>query len=114
MGKVNYYLAKINRTLIWVTLALFAFFTLCGYGITNPILVSRLTGGLLNRTLSLYYHTLLAFPVLLLMLIHVLIGLKFALMRWGVKDGKLLNSFIVALGIFTIAIIILFEKLFPQ
>ena len=107
------YLARINRTLIWATLVLLGFFVTCGYGITNPELVGGLTGGVLNRSISIYFHTILAPPVLILLMVHVLIALRFTLIRWGVREGKLLNSFIIGLGVFGTTMILLMQYLKP-
>ena len=108
---VNLYLARFNRILAWFTLPLLVFFVLCGYGATNPTMVGAFTGGLLSRTLSIHLHTVLTPVVLVLLLIHTLIGLKFALIRWGVQDGKLLNGFLITLGIFAMTLVIVFQTL---
>ena len=105
----NRYLVKFNRILIWATLVVFAFFVVCGFGTTNPELLGQLTGGILNRAVSIHLHTVLAAPVLVLLLIHTLIGLKLALIRWGVEDGILLNAFIIGLGVFVTAIILVLQ-----
>ena len=74
---------------------------------TNPRMVSELTGGVFTFSVSQYLHLNLAVPVLILLMIHVLIGLKTALNRWGVEEGKLLNVVLIALGFFATALIIL-------
>jgi len=111
MANKNGYLFRLNRLLVWPTLILFMVYVACGYGITNPKLVGELTGGLLSRALALYLHTLLAAPVLILLLIHILIGLKFTLTQWGVKEGALLNAFLILLGAFATALLILMQTL---
>ena len=78
-----------------------------GFGITNPRTTSELTGGLLTQYNSLYWHLNLVVPVLILLMIHVLIGLKTALTRRGVKEARPLNAVLVALGLFVAALIIL-------
>lgn len=110
-GAANFYLARINRVLIWFTLPFLVFFIACGYGATNPEVVGAFTGGLLTRTLSIYLHTVLAPAVLVLLLIHTLIGLRFTLMRWGVRDGKLFNAFLILLGAFAAALVIVLQTL---
>jgi hypothetical protein len=77
-----------------------------GFGITNPAMTSELTGGVFTPSVSLYLHLNLAAPVLILLMIHVLIGLKNALTRWGIEEGRLLNTVIIALGLFVTALII--------
>jgi hypothetical protein len=86
---------------------LFTIFAISGFGITNPRMTSGLTGGVFTLSVSLYLHLNLAAPVLILLMIHVLIGLKTALTRWGVEEGRLLNAVLIALGLFITALIIL-------
>jgi hypothetical protein len=112
MGRASdHYLIKFNRLLVWLTLILFIAFISFGYGILNPRLVGELTGGVLTRTVSLQLHIALAFPLLTLLLIHILIGAKSALTRWGVRQGKLLNAFLILLGVFAITLLTLMQYL---
>lgn len=105
--KSNDYLRTFNRLLVWPTLVLLIIVVISGFGITNPKTTSELTGGVFTQYNSLYWHLNLAVPVLILLMIHVLIGLKTALTRRGVKEAKLLNVALVALGLFVTALIIL-------
>ena len=108
MGKTsNYYLLKLNRLFVWVLLFLLIIFILSGYGITNPELVEALTGGIVTRMSAIYLHRILDMPLLSLLMTHILIELKFALARWGVKNGKLLNVFLIILGGFSMGLLIL-------
>jgi cytochrome b subunit of formate dehydrogenase len=105
----NHYLLKFDRILTWVSLVLLIILVITGYGIVNPKVISELTGGILTRPLSLYLHTTLDVPVLVLLMFHVLIQLRFALMRWRVKDGVPLNAFIIILGLFSTVLILLMD-----
>lgn len=105
----NYYILKFDRTITWILLALLIIFVITGYGIVNPQLINELTGGILTRSLSLYLHATLDVPLLVLLMLHVLIQLRFTLIRWRVKDGILLNSFIVMLGTFSTILILLMD-----
>ncbi|MCJ7767455.1 hypothetical protein MUP79_03585 [Candidatus Bathyarchaeota archaeon] len=107
--KRNSNLAKLNRILIWLTFVLFVFYVICGFGIINSSSVSSLTGGILNRDRSAYFHTTLTAPVLILLLVHMMIGLRFNLIHWGVREGKLLNAFVIGLGVFFIALFIILQ-----
>jgi len=107
--KRNSNLAKLNRILIWLTFVLFVFYVICGFGIINSSSVSSLTGGILNRDRSAYFHTTLTAPVLILLLVHMMIGLRFSLIHWGVREGKLLNAFVIGLGVFFIALFIILQ-----
>jgi succinate dehydrogenase/fumarate reductase cytochrome b subunit len=109
MANSNDLLVRINRLLVWPTLVLFVAYVIFGYGIWNPKLISELSFGVLNRTFSLYLHNVLALPVLTLLLVHVLIGLRTALIRWGVKEGNLLNAFLLLLGLFAVILLLLMQ-----
>lgn len=110
MRKANdRFLTKFNRVLVWLTLVLSVVFLISGYGITNPELIRELTGGVFTRAISLKLHLNLAFLVSALLTIHVLIGAKSALARWGVKQGRLLNVFLILLGIFTVTLLLLMQ-----
>jgi hypothetical protein len=102
-------LRRFNYLLAWLTLVLFMIFTVTGYGITNPEMVSELTGGILSRGVSLNLHMMIAFPVLALLTVHIVIGAKSALNRFGVEDGKLLYSFLILLGAFALTILALMQ-----
>jgi hypothetical protein len=109
MANSSDFLVRINRLLVWPTSVLFVAYVIFGYGITNPKLISELSGGVLNRTLSLYLHNVLAMPVLTLLLVHILLGLRSALLRWGVKEGILLNMFLLLLGVFAVILLLLMQ-----
>jgi hypothetical protein len=102
-------LRKFNRWLVWPTLVLFVIFAVSGYGVINPELTSALTGGLFVRSVSLYLHLNLAFPIMTLVTIHVLIAIKSVLTGWGVKEGRLLYAFLVTLGVFTVILLALMQ-----
>jgi len=103
------YLIKFNRILVWITLILLVVIILSGYGITNPGFVSDLTGGVFTRAFSLSTHIRLVFVLLILLTLHVLIGAKTALVRRGVRDGLLLDSFLIVLGFFAVALLVLMQ-----
>lgn len=103
------YLQRFNHAIVWLLAALLILLVVTGYGITNPQIIGELTGGILTHPLSLYLHTLLDFPVLVLVMIHVLIGLRFALLRRGVKDGKMLSAFLLILGLYSVFLLVLVD-----
>ena len=105
--KQNGRLQKFNRLLAWSTVVLFAVFAVSGFGMTNPGLTAGLTGGIFTSAFSMYLHVNLAAPVLILLLIHLLIGMRTALTRWGIEEGMLLNVFVIGLGLSVAALIIL-------
>ena len=105
------YLKKLNRLLVWPTLVLFIILAISGYGIANSGTVDQLTGGLFTHSLSLYLHTVLVLPTLTLLMIHVLIAIRSTLTRWGVREDRLLNAFLILLGAFTVALMVLLQYL---
>ncbi len=107
--KANSPLPRFNRVLVWLTYVLLVFFVICGFGIVNPTLISSLTGGILNHSLSSYLHTTLALPVVVLLVIHGMIGLRSNLIRWGIKEGIFLNGFVVSLGGFFVLLFVLLQ-----
>ena len=108
------YLKRFNRLLAVPTLILFIVLAISGYGITNPVVVSELTGGLFaNRYLSLSVHTAVVLPALILLMIHILIAIRSALIRWGVEESNLLNAFLILLGAFTVALLVIMQYLTP-
>jgi hypothetical protein len=110
----NDYLKRFNRLLTVPTLVLFIVLAISGYGITNPVVVRELTGGLFaDRYLSLRVHSTMVLPALMLLMFHVLIAIRSILIRWGVKDSRLLNVFLILLGVFTVALLVLMQYLTP-
>ena len=108
------YLKRFNRLLAVPTLVLFIVLAISGYGITNPVVVGELTGGLFaDRYLSLRVHAALVLPALTLLMIHILIAIRSALIRWGVRESNLLNAFLFLLGAFTVTLLVLMQYLAP-
>ena len=109
------YLRRFNRILVWPTLVLFILLAISGYGILNPGLVSELTGGLFSagalHPFSLELHQDLILPTLSLLMVHILIALRSTLTRWGVREGRLLDAFLVLLGVFTLTLMVLMQYL---
>jgi hypothetical protein len=104
-------LKRFNRLLVWPTLVLIILLAISGYGITNNRLISELTGGLFTHPFSLYLHTILVLPTLILLMIHILIAIRSTLTRWGIKEGNLLDAFLILLGVFTVTLLALMQYL---
>jgi len=100
---------KINRVIVWGLLFFMILLVVTGYGLTKPNLVYSLTGGIINYRSAAYLHSLLDVPLLVLLLIHVIIEIKFSLMRWGFKNQKLLNLLMLMLGSICLILIIYVE-----
>jgi len=102
------YLKRFNRLLVWPTLVLFIILAISGYGIINPGFVGRLTGGLFGYHVnSIRIHNALVLPTLTLLMIHILIAIRSTLIGWGVRDGNLLNAFLILLGAFVLTLMVL-------
>ncbi len=106
----NYYLMKTNRAIVWVLLFFMILLIITGYGLTKPNLMYSLTGGLVDYWTAAYFHALLDVPLIILLLIHVTIEIKFSLMRWGFKNQKLLNSLLLMLGSISLLLILYIES----
>ena len=78
---LNHYLMKVNRVIVWILLLFMLMLIMSGYGLTKPSLVRSLTGGRIDYQTALFIHTSLDAPLLILLLIHVIIEIKFSLMR---------------------------------
>jgi hypothetical protein len=107
---VNYYLMKANRIIVWILLLLMLIMIISGYGLTKPSLIRSLSGGWIDYHTALFIHTSLDTPFLILLLIHVVIEIRFSLMRWGVKNQKFLNLLMLTLGVICV-ILIMYVKL---
>jgi hypothetical protein len=107
----NDFSKRLNNLLVWPTLVLLIVFAFAGYGTLNSNLTSKLTGGLFTTAFSLYLHKSLAAPVLILLTIHVIIGLKSALTRRGIGKGTFPNIVLVTLGLLAVAMILLLQLL---
>ena len=103
---LNYYIIKLNRALVWILLLLMILLVITGYALTKPNLINYLTGGVIDYRNAVYLHTLLDLPLLIFLLVHVIIEIKFSLIRWGFKSRKLLNLLMLLLGSVTLIIIL--------
>ena len=97
---LNYYVMKINRIVVWVLLALMIIYIITGYGLTKPNLIYLLTGGIIDYRVAIFLHNTLDVPLFIFLFVHVVIEIKFSLMRWGFKNQKLLNLLMAMLGLF--------------
>lgn len=100
---------RINRLIVWLLLAFMILLTVTGYGLTKPNLMYSLTGGLIDYWTAQYLHSLLDMPLLLLLLVHVVIEIKFSFTRWGFKSRKLLKVLMLLLGSIFLVMILYVE-----
>lgn len=83
-------LVKINRISAWVLLIFMVIFLVSGYAWTNRMILPLQTARYLHTELDLY--------LLLFFLVHVLISTRFALARWRVGHGMLVNGLLILIG----------------
>jgi hypothetical protein len=62
---------QVNRFISLCLLAVALLLLLTGFGITEPGIITPITGGLLQKSTALKIHTLLWGPFLILLIIHV-------------------------------------------
>ena len=106
---LNQNLLKFNRLIVWILLILIVLVAVSGYGLTKPRLISSLSGGLIDYDIAYTLHMQLDFYLLIMLLFHVAIEIRFSLIRWGFKHRKLLNILILVLIIESLALLIFVE-----
>lgn len=84
-------LIKVSRISAWLLLALMVIFLLSGYAWVNRIIMPI--------ELARWMHTELDLLLVVLLLVHVLISIKFTLARWRVGHGKVVNIVLIIIGI---------------
>ncbi len=83
--RFNRALIRIERVAGWLLFFLIILFVVTGYSITGKYGAGRLIGA----KLSLAVHQQICYVLIPLFLIHSLINIRFALIRWGVlKHGS--------------------------
>ncbi|MBW2963983.1 hypothetical protein KY363_00850 [Candidatus Woesearchaeota archaeon] len=92
----EYYLTKIGRFCAWSLIAFILLYMITGYGITKSYIVYRVFG--MDRGLALKLHTYLTIPMMAAFILHVLIAVRFAMIRWKVTNKTALNWIFIILG----------------
>lgn len=83
-------LIVINRVSAWILLVLMMAYIVTGYAWSKGIIMSRRD--------AIFWHTSLDLPLVFVFLVHLLIGAKFALRRYGV-DHPLVNPALLVIGL---------------
>ena len=97
---IEYYLLKISRFCAWTLIVLILLYFVSGYGMTRTGLMYRLTFGLMDRGVALWIHdVLLTIPMAIAFLLHTLISVRSALIRWNVKNKFVLNWLMIGIGV---------------
>jgi cytochrome b subunit of formate dehydrogenase len=104
--KVNYYLLRINRCVVWVLLVLMILFIVTGYGMTRPLLIDSWTRGLIDYRVAHTLHVNLDMPLFALFLVHILIEVWFTALRWGVQRQRLVKYALLLFGAISVIAIL--------
>jgi hypothetical protein len=67
---------KIKRTVAYLSLAVVILYIITGYGITKYQTVEKLTFGTLTKALSFKIHEKLIYPLIILLLAHIVLALN--------------------------------------
>lgn len=94
-------LVKINRLSAWILLVFMIIFLISGYAWNDRILLPLYQAKHMHTNLDLY--------LVFFFLVHVLISAKFTLARWKVGHERLVNLFLVALGVISFWFILLID-----
>ncbi|MFH1064328.1 MAG: hypothetical protein V1729_04570 [Candidatus Woesearchaeota archaeon] len=101
-----YPLAKFNRACAWSLLVLITIYFISGFGITKAGMISAASIGLIHKITSFRLHTYLVLPLAFAFLCHTLISIRFAMIRWNVKNKILLNYVTASMGILLFALVV--------
>ena len=88
--KLNGLLHRVNRISAWILFVLMMAYIVTGYAWSKGIIMSR--------SEAIFWHTSLDLPLVFVFLVHLLIGAKFALRRYGV-DHPLVNPALLVIGL---------------
>jgi succinate dehydrogenase/fumarate reductase cytochrome b subunit len=84
-------LVKINRFSGWMLLIFMIIYLISGYAWYNGVLLS------LRQARAM--HTELDLILVFFFLVHALISIRFALIRWRVGHGQIVNLILLAIGV---------------
>jgi succinate dehydrogenase/fumarate reductase cytochrome b subunit len=99
------YLVKFGRFCAWSLIVFIFLYFISGWGVTRSGAVYNLTGGLLNRQTSFWLHDILTLPMAFAFLCHTLIAIRYALIRWNVKNREVLNYVFLGVGVVLFALV---------
>jgi uncharacterized membrane protein YphA (DoxX/SURF4 family) len=88
--KLNGLLHRVNRISAWVLFVLMIAYIVTGYAWSKGIIMSRSD--------AIFWHTSLDLLLVFVFLVHILIGAKLALRRYGV-DHPLVNPALLVIGL---------------
>lgn len=86
----------IDRAAAWLSAALLLLYLISGFGMTKPLLVEQLTGGVITWRVAYDMHNLLHVPLIIGFTIHTFMGLRRAITRLTRRRGLALTIALVA------------------
>jgi hypothetical protein len=100
---VNFYLIKFGRLCAWALLVMIILYFISGFGIIKPRMIENATLGIFGRGPSFMVHEWLTLPMAFAFLCHTLIAIRFAMIRWRVKNMRIVDYSFLATGILLFA-----------
>jgi hypothetical protein len=100
---VNFYLIKFGRLCAWSLILMILLYFISGFGMIKPRMIESATLGILGRGSSFWLHDILTLPMAFAFLCHTLIAIRFAMIRWRVKNMKTVDYSFLATGILLFA-----------
>ena len=88
----------IDRAAAWLSATLLLLYLISGFGMTKPLLVEQLTGGVITWRVAYDMHNLLHIPLIIGFTIHTFMGLRRAITRLTRKRGLGLAIALIAGG----------------
>ena len=71
----------VDRSAAWLSALLLVLYVVSGFGMTKPLLVESMTGGLITWRVAYDMHNLLHIPLIVGFTIHTFMGLRRAVLR---------------------------------
>jgi len=78
---VERWLSRLDRLAAWLSAALLLLYLVSGFGMTKPILIERMTGGLINWRVAYDLHNGLHVPLIIGFTLHTFMGLRRSMIR---------------------------------
>lgn len=101
---LEHYLVLFGRFCAWALLVFIILYFISGFGITKSGLMYQWTGGLMDKTLAFRLHNRLVLPTAFAAICHVLIAVRYAMIRWKVRNMKMLNMLFIGAGVVLFAL----------
>ena len=97
-GKIELRLRQFGRFCAWSLLVMVVLYIVTGFAQLKSGMIYNATGGLLNRATALWIHEKLTIPLAFVFICHSLIAIRFAMIRWQVKNLRVVNWVFLSVG----------------